>query len=77
MKEDSCGLRQADSKIAVRIPEHFSPEQALALWEFLQELSQTLWDRYEVQLVQLIRAQIQAESSELEDLSDFDDEIPF
>ena len=32
------------------IPEHWSPEQALAVYEFLQALADQLWQRYHLDL---------------------------
>ena len=58
------------------LPEHLSPPVALALFELLQDLSDALWQQYEIELVELImsdRDQVPASQQNF----DFDDEIPF
>ena len=63
------------------IPEHWSPEQALAVYEFLDELRDRVWDRYREQLIEQLQAeqQLQAHNdAQLElPLFPFDDAIPF
>ncbi|MEW7979303.1 MAG: hypothetical protein AB2813_05720 [Candidatus Sedimenticola endophacoides] len=34
------------------IPDYWTPEQALAVYEFIDELRDALWARYEVQLIE-------------------------
>ena len=38
------------------VPQHWSAEQAMAVWECLEELARLIWDRYEDQLVELIES---------------------
>ena len=59
------------------IPNHWSPRQALAVYDFLSELQQQIWDRYEHTLVELIIADLEYEHPIKSDLHDFEDEIPF
>lgn len=59
------------------IPQHWSPEQALAVWEFLQELSSFIWDQYERQFLNLIQPDLYPEPPDELDPLDPDDEIPF
>ncbi len=64
------------------IPEYWSAQEALAVYEFLEELQQRIWDYYDVRLVDLMKSQRCYESSiDSEALGqhndDFDDEIPF
>ncbi len=61
----------------VQVPEHWSAEQALAVWEFLDEVTRRVWDRYEVQLIELIRADLDRDDDTQLDLFDPDDTIPF
>ena len=56
---------------------NWSAEQALAVWEFLEELTSRVWDRYDVQLVELIRPDLDPEDDTQPDLFDPDDPIPF
>ena len=58
----------------ITIPDDLSPEAAMALYDLLSEITETVWEHYQPQLVTLI----------LNDLFpltnkpvDFDDEIPF
>lgn len=37
------------------LDQHYSPEQALAVWELLHELAELIWARYELPLLELIR----------------------
>jgi hypothetical protein len=36
--------------MSVEITNHWTPEQALAIYEFLGELRQTIWDLYQYEL---------------------------
>lgn len=58
------------------IPDYWSAEQALAVYEFLSDLEQQIWDRYELQLYELLRPDLDVDIDQL-DLFDFNDEIPF
>ena len=40
--------------IAVEIPVTWTPEQALAVWEMLDELREKIWTRYSCQLRDLL-----------------------
>ena len=59
------------------IPNHWTPRQALAVYNFLGDLQQQLWDRYEQPLVELIIADLEYEQAIESDLNDFEDDIPF
>ena len=59
------------------IPNHWSAEQALAVYEFLGEIQQQIWERYEPQLVELLCADHYEMDTDQIDLSEFDDAIPF
>jgi hypothetical protein len=59
------------------IPDYWSAEQALAVYEFLSDLEQQIWDRYELQLYELLRPDLEVEDTDQLDLFDFNDEIPF
>jgi len=63
-----------------KIPDHWTPQQALTVYDFLSDLQQHIWDRYEKQLVPLIVADLQSDyhiDHSVEDLEDFEDDIPF
>lgn len=72
------------------IPTHWSPEQALAVCEYLQQLSAQIWAAYRVPIIDLIgpvteqrlRPNSPSPRPEQIDLfesnaSDFDDDLPF
>ena len=40
------------------IPHHWSAEQALAVYELLEALGQSVWDTYQTPLVELIQSQL-------------------
>ena len=77
MNPNPSGIAQAYAALAtVQIPNHWSSEQALAVWELLQELADRVWARYNVQLTELLREDRQADPAQ-PDLFDPDDPIPF
>jgi len=43
--------------IAVEIPRHWTPEQALAVFDLLDELKERIWTLYSVQLQDLLQEQ--------------------
>ena len=59
------------------IPNHWSPRQALAVYDFLSELQQQIRDRYEQPLIDLILADQLNEHAIDSDLNEFQDEMPF
>ena len=59
------------------IPNHWSPRQALAVFDFLSDLQQQIWDRYEQPLVDLIVADLEYQHAIDCSPEDFEDEIPF
>ena len=38
-----------------KIPDYWTPEQALAVYDFIDELREAIWTRYELQLIELMR----------------------
>lgn len=61
------------SAAAALIPRHWTPEQALAVFECLQALRQALWVAYGAQVQQAWRDQLVADGSPPE----FDPDEPF
>lgn len=59
------------------IPDDWSPEQALAVYEFLDALSERVWQRYELQLLALLAPQTNADDTSQLDLFELNDDIPF
>jgi len=61
----------------LQLPDHWTPEQALAVYEFLTELADALWNRYEIPLSELLAPELEQNDPLEPDLFDFDDSIPF
>ena len=61
------------------IPQHWSPQQALAVFDFLEQIAGLVWDQYQQPLIELLRPDLnpEPEPSDRLDLFDFDDDIPF
>jgi hypothetical protein len=57
--------------VTVEIPVTWTPEQALAVYELLDELRERIWESYDFQLQDLLRQQLQAPG-----LDDSDDPLP-
>ena len=79
MRQTPTGLAGAYAALStLELPDHWSPEQALAVWELLNELADRIWARYEIALVELIGADLEPERDPNQpDLFDPDDSIPF
>ncbi len=63
--------------ISMPIPQHWSAEQALAVWECLEDLAGLIWAHYELQLIALIQPDPDPDDTAQLDLFDPDDDIPF
>jgi len=63
-------------RLSVSIPQNWSAEQALAVWELLDAIVDRVWDRYESAIIERIGVpQEDASASAQADL--FDDPLPF
>jgi len=77
MSKPNTGLSAAYLPIStLTIPQHWSAEQAMVVWEFLDEEARCVWDRYELQLVELIKAELDQEPPDQPDLFDLNDDPP-
>ena len=65
--------RSATSARPTVVPTHWSPEQALAVFECLQAMREELWTLYGPEVQQAWREQLMPE----EDMPDFDPDAPF
>ncbi len=65
------------TRFTLHLPDHWSPEQALAVYELLNDLATSIWNAYEPQLLELIIPEIEQNDTSQLDLFDFDDPIPF
>jgi hypothetical protein len=59
------------------IPDYWSPEQALAVYELLDELRDRVWDLYREQIQEQCRIDRGEDDDNQLDLFPFNDEIPF
>jgi len=60
------------------IPDYWSPEQALAIYEFLDELQDRIRDRYGEQITERTRFEYEEQQKRAQlELFPFNDEIPF
>ena len=63
------------------IPDDWSPEQAFAVYQFLDELRDRLWDHYQESIIEQLKAEqiIQEQNDAQLELPfySFNDEIPF
>jgi hypothetical protein len=61
----------------LRLPDYWTPAQALAVYELLNDLAEAIWNRYEVELIEHLRNdRVYGDTSQL-DLFDFDDPLLF
>jgi len=60
---------------ACTIPDYWTPEEALAVYDILSDLSNAVWDAYREALIRSLQ-QTQGELPCAADL-EFDDDIPF
>jgi hypothetical protein len=78
MNKSPPGLASHYATISsLHIPQYWSGEQALAVWEFLDSIAGIVWDRYELQLIELIQSERCEEHLNQLDLFDPDDPLPF
>ena len=65
------------SRFIHTLPEDWTPQQALAVYEVLTALSETVWNRYEMALIELLASELDQHNASPPDLFDFDDPLPF
>lgn len=41
--------------IPIQIPDYWTPEQALAVYELIDEIRDAIWSRYQVPLIELMQ----------------------
>ena len=61
-----------------KIPDFWTVEQALAVYEFLDDLRERVWDRYGEQITERMRFEYEEQQKRAQlELFPFNDEIPF
>ena len=66
-----------DEPFTVKVPDGWTPEQALAVYDLLHELAEAIWDRYEIPLIELLAPPCNHNDPAQQDLFDFDDPLCF
>ncbi len=61
----------------LEIPDYWTPEQALAVFELLKDLMDSVWNRYELTLIETLADELYQDDTSQLDLFDFDDSVPF
>jgi len=61
----------------LELPDYWTPEQALAVFEMLNELTDTLWSRYDLAIIELLAGDRHHGDTSQLDLFDRDDSPPF
>ena len=61
----------------LRLPDYWTPAEALAVYEFLNDLAEAIWNRYEVALLEQLRSERDYGDTSKPDLFNFDDPLPF
>jgi hypothetical protein len=62
------------------IPENLSGHEAMLIYDFITAIQDEIWNRYEVQLVELMRAENSTDPADWgypENSEHLDDEVPF
>ena len=63
--------------VTLQLPDDWTPEQALAVYELLHELAETIWNRYEIPLIELLAPPCNDHDPAQPELFDFDDPLSF
>jgi len=62
------------------IPEDLSGREALLIYEFISTIQDEIWNRYEVQLMEILREERSTNPADWKysgNHEDFDDDVPF
>jgi hypothetical protein len=65
------------SPFTLHLPDYWTPQQALAVYDLLNDLAEAVWNRYEIPLIELLKSELDPDNSSQHDPADFDDPIPF
>jgi hypothetical protein len=68
---------QLPERFHLPVPEHWTPQQALAVFALLNELADAIWRRYEPDLLPLVDPLLNTDSDPQLDLFDPEDALPF
>jgi len=62
------------------IPENLSGREAMLIYDFITAIQDEIWNRYEVQLLEIIRAEYSTNPADWghpDNTENLDDEVPF
>ena len=62
---------------SITLPTHWSPEQAVAVFEFLDELREHVWARYGLQIQQVLRDERSTAVRAADNISIDEADVPF
>jgi hypothetical protein len=65
------------TRFLMHLPDDWTPEQALSVYELLHELAEAIWERYETPLINLLTAKPEQRAPSQPNLLDVDDDLPF
>ena len=69
--------RHPGAAVSITLPTDWSPEQAVAVFEILDELREKVWARYGLQIQQVLRDERGTAVRAADDISIDEDDVPF
>ena len=69
--------RQREAAGSITLPTHWSPEQAVAVFEILDELREHVWARYGLQIQQVLRDERSTAVRAADNISIDEADVPF
>jgi hypothetical protein len=70
-------MSRHSAPFTLRIPDDWTPAEALAVYELLNALAEVIWNHYEVALIEQLRSEREYGNTSQPDLFDLDDPLPF
>ena len=61
----------------LQVPEDWTPHEAQTVYEYLNQAAEAVWERYEIELLSLLKPDPDPVDSTQPDLFDPDDALPF
>ena len=70
-------MNRLSALFTLRLPNYWTPAEAVAVYELLNDLADAIWNRYQVALIEQLRSERNHGDTSQLDLFDFDDPLPF
>ena len=70
-------MSTSPSRSTLQLPDYWTPEQALAVYDLLNDLTEAIWNHYEIPLIELLSCELDQNNTSQHDQSNIDDPIPF